>query len=58
MFGGEIDNQAYNMDKDTINLLTKNGKLIDVAVASDQLNLAALSKRVVKYYLCYPKSDY
>jgi HD superfamily phosphohydrolase len=58
VFEGEIDNQAYNMEKETINLLTESGKIIDVAKASDQLNLEALSKRVVKYYLCYPKGNY
>ena len=58
VFSGEIDNQAYNMEKETINLLTESGKIIDVAKASDQLNLEALSKRVVKYYLCYPKGNY
>ena len=58
VFHGEIFNQAYSMDKDTINLLRKNGKIIDVAQASDQLNLKALSNRVVKHYLCYPKSNY
>lgn len=58
VFGGEVFNQAYNMETETINLLTKTGKVIDVAKASDQLNLEALSKKVVKYYLCYPKSDY
>lgn len=58
IFKGEISNQAYNMNKETINLLTKSGKVVDVAKASDQLNLEALSKKVVKYYLCYPKSNY
>ncbi len=58
VFTGDIYNQAYRMDKDTINLLTKSGKVVDVAKASDQLNLKALSKTVVKYYLCYPKSNY
>ncbi len=58
VFEGEISNQAYNMTKETINLLTKAGKVVDVAKASDQLNLEALSKKVVKYYLCYPKSNY
>jgi HD superfamily phosphohydrolase len=57
VFKGEIFNQAYNMEKDTINLLYKNGSVKDVAKASDQLNLKALSKKVVKYYLCYPKSN-
>jgi HD superfamily phosphohydrolase len=55
VFEGKIENLAYRMDKDAIYLLTKNGKLVDVASASDQLNLKALSKTVVKYYLCYPK---
>lgn len=58
VFEGEMENQAYRMDKDTINLVTKNGKVVDVAIASDQLNLEALSKTVVKYYLCYPKNKY
>lgn len=55
VFEGEISNLAYHMDKDNINLLKKNGKVIDVAKASDQLNLKALSNAVVKHYLCYPK---
>ncbi|MCW8980855.1 MAG: HD domain-containing protein [Altibacter sp.] len=58
VFNGEIENLAYRMDKDAIYLLTKTGKVIDVARASDQLNLKALSKTVVKYYLCYPKPKY
>lgn len=56
VFTGLIENQAYNMKKDTINLITKTGKVVDVAKASDQLNIEALSKKVVKYYLCYPKA--
>ncbi|RMA64460.1 HD domain-containing protein [Ulvibacter antarcticus] len=58
VFDGQIDNQAYNMEKDTINLMKESGKVVDVAKASDQLNLEALSKKVIKYYLCYPKSNY
>ncbi|HIB47794.1 MAG TPA: HD domain-containing protein [Flavobacteriaceae bacterium] len=56
VFSGLIENQAYNMEIDTINLITKAGKVVDVAKASDQLNIEALSKKVVKYYLCYPKA--
>tara|TARA_B110000285_G_scaffold140701_1_gene157428 strand:- start:2505 stop:3734 length:1230 start_codon:yes stop_codon:yes gene_type:complete len=58
VFTGTVSNQAYDMEQETINLLTNRGKVIDVAKASDQLNLEALSKKVVKYYLCYPKSNY
>ena len=56
VFSDTISNQAYRMDKDTINLVTKTGEVIDVARASDQLNIEALSKKVTKHYLCYPKA--
>ncbi len=56
VFTGTITNQAYSMDRDTINLLTKTGDIKDVAHASDQLNLKALSKVVVKNYMCFPKT--
>lgn len=58
IFEGKMENQAYQMDKDTINILTRSGKIVDVAKASDQLNIEALSKTVVKFYLCYPKTNY
>ena len=58
VFTGTMENQAYSMEKDTINLLKKNGKTVDVAMASDQLNLEALSKSVVKYYMCFPKNKH
>ena len=56
VFSDSISNQAYRMDKDTINLVTKKGVVVDVAKASDQLNIEALSKKVTKHYLCYPKA--
>ena len=55
VFTGEIENRAYNPHEQNINILKKNGKLIDVAKASDQLNLNALSKTVTKYYICFPR---
>ncbi|MGM0933874.1 MAG: HD domain-containing protein [Bacteroidota bacterium] len=55
VFSGEIANLAYKTEKNNINILHKNGKTSDVAKVSDQLNLEALSKTVVKYYICYPK---
>ncbi len=57
VFSGMISNQAYNAKKQNINILRKNGKLTDVAKASDHLNLKALSKTVTKYYVCYPKES-
>jgi len=57
VFEGQISNQAYDSIDQNIHILTKNGKLIDVAKASDHLNLKALSNKVVKYYACYPKAS-
>ncbi|CAM1340706.1 HD domain-containing protein [Tenacibaculum aestuarii] len=54
VFSNKIKHQAYNSDK-PIKIYTKKGKLKDIAKASDQLNLKALTKPVVKHYLCYPK---
>jgi len=57
VFEGKIENKAYDRHHQNINILRKNKKLIDVARASDQLNLKALSKTVTKYYICYPKDS-
>lgn len=50
-----VNNSAYMANKHSISLLTGSGKLMDVAKASDQLNLQSLSKTVTKYFICYPK---
>ncbi|EAR01216.1 hypothetical protein FB2170_10866 [Maribacter sp. HTCC2170] len=55
VFKGEIENTAYDIEKQNINILKKNGQLKDVAKASDHLNIKALSKKVTKYYICFPK---
>lgn len=55
VFTGEISNTAYNKEASNILISFKNGKISDVAQASDQMNLEALSTKVTKYYLCYPK---
>ena len=54
VFSQKIENQAYRTEK-PIFILNKKGKLKDIAKASDQLNLQALTKPVVKYFICYPK---
>ena len=55
VFQGTIENTAYNEDEQVIKILKSNGDLTDVASASDHLNLKALSNKVVKYFICYPK---
>ena len=54
IFEGKISNQAYQTEKPIL-ILDKKGKLEDIAKASDQLNLQALTKPVVKHFICYPK---
>jgi len=55
VFQGKISNQAYNPKLQEIQLVTKPGKLTEIAKVSEHLNLKALSKPVTKYYICYPK---
>jgi len=57
VFTGSVHHKAYEADAQNINILKGNGKLVDVAKASDHLNLRALSKKVTKYYICYPKDS-
>ncbi|WP_171032315.1 HD domain-containing protein [Polaribacter aestuariivivens] len=54
VFKQQISHIAYNFNKPIL-ILNKKGKLKDIAKASDQLNLQALTKPVVKYFICYPK---
>ena len=55
VFTNQIENKAYNPKKDKINLLYKDGNIMDIAEASDQLNISVLGQTVTKYFLCYPK---
>jgi len=54
VFSKKITNQAYQQDK-PIFILNKKGNLKDIAKASDQLNLQALTNPVIKHFICYPK---
>ena len=55
VFTGNIQNDAYSENKIRINILSKDGKIMDITDASDQLNIKVLAKTIKKYYLCYPK---
>ncbi len=55
MISGKIGNNAYDVEDQAIDMLTKSGYVIDVAEASDLPNIRALSNKVEKYYVCYPK---
>ena len=51
----DIHNSAYSADKEPIRIVNNKGELLDIAEASDLSNLEALSQKVVKYALTYPK---
>ena len=55
VFTDDIVNNAYNADSDSINILYKSGKVLDITEASDNFNIQALTKPVKKYFLCYPR---
>jgi HD superfamily phosphohydrolase len=55
VFSGSTTNSAYAPEGGHINILFKDGSVMDIAEASDQLNISVLKEPVVKHYLCYPK---
>lgn len=56
IFTETIRNRAYDAQTANINILMKNGQLVDIAAASDLSNLASLDKTVKKYILCYTRN--
>ena len=56
MIRGRLSNSAYNSESsEPIEILTKQGQIVDVMQASDLPNIQALSQRVEKFFICYPK---
>lgn len=51
---GVITNNAYSQHSENICMLEKDGSVKEINHASD-INLAALTKTVKKYFVCYPK---
>ncbi|GMQ35559.1 MAG: HD domain-containing protein [Cytophagales bacterium] len=52
---GKVSNYGY-LASDRINILTKKGKVVDVATAADLPNIKVMSKIVEKYYVCKAKN--
>ena len=53
---GVISNEAYISAGSNINIVNKKGEILDIADAADLPNITAISKKVKKHYLCWPKS--
>ena len=49
-----LSNNAYNENKQNINLKMKSGEIMDLSKASDNLNISALAQPVEKFFICYP----
>jgi HD superfamily phosphohydrolase len=52
VFNGEIENSAYTTSQENIHILFKGNIIKDIAMASDNLSISALSQKTVKNYLC------
>ena len=50
-----IRKDMYDVNDDHISILYKDGTIKDIAEASEILNVSLLSKKIVKYYLCYQR---
>lgn len=51
-FDGQVANKAYQVGNENIDILFKDGTLLDIALASDNLNISVLAQPVVKHFLC------
>ncbi|MFM7766734.1 MAG: phosphohydrolase, partial [Bacteroidota bacterium] len=54
VLSGKVWNSAYKVNENNINILFKDGRLTDIAEASDNLNISSLSSTVTKYFLASP----
>ena len=52
---GHFTNTAYHPHKDKISIYYKDGSVLDVAEASEQLNMEALASHADKYFMAWPK---
>ena len=53
---GLTRNNAYDPGAGGILIHTRQGELVDIAHASDQLNINVLTHAVEKHFICYPKA--
>ena len=53
----DTERDMYNPSDDSIDILYADGTTKNIAEASDMLNIALLSKKVKKHYLCYWRTE-
>jgi len=52
---GVVRNEAYSDEGQSIDILMKDGRLLDITKASDNYSISALRTQVEKYYVCTAK---
>ena len=55
LYIGTTSNSAYDPNQPNINLLYKDGSIMNISEAADQLNISVLTTPVIKHYLCFSK---
>lgn len=55
VFQDSIVNNAYHPKMDKINILMKDGTIMDIVDAADTLSISSLATPVKKWFLCFPK---
>ncbi len=55
VFSANVTNDTYRPDKISINILLKDGSVLDFSNASDHLGIDVISRTVKKFFLCCPK---
>jgi len=58
VYNDTTSNYAYDPLEGSVNIHFKDNSILDIAEASDQLNISVLSNPVTKHFLCYPKLVY
>ena len=55
VFSDSTSNYMYHLGSDNINILFKDGRILDIAKASDQLNITLLAEQPPSIFCVYPK---
>jgi HD superfamily phosphohydrolase len=54
---GKIKNLTYNKENSPINILMKNGQIVDLILLSEQMKYSQFSKPTIKYFYAFPEID-
>jgi hypothetical protein len=57
VFTGQTENNTYNTEDEHIQILFKNGNVLDISEVDNALINQTLFGTVKKFYICYPNID-